>query len=268
MFLDVGQGDALIVQGLDAAILIDAGPALRSGFDLGARVVLPALAALRIRKLDLAIATHADLDHRGGLPAVLRSIPVRELWLPYGARDEAAFRSIRDLARRHGVRVRERGAGALSREIGGLRVTPLWPPEDSLPGSRNDASLVVRVDFAGHRLLFPGDIEAGAEAELVARGAELRADVLTLPHHGSRTSSSAPFLAAVGAEVALVSAPCGGRYAMPHPDVVARARAHGLPIWWTGRDGALMVGLSGPLHVVGFADPEEAIPLRCRAQIR
>ena len=55
---------------------------------------------------------------------------------------------------------------------------------------------------------------------------------------------------------------------MPHPDVVARARAHGLPIWWTGRDGALMVGLSGPLHVVGFADPEEAIPLRCRAQIR
>ena len=75
----------MIVQGLDAAILIDAGPALRSGFDLGARVVLPALAALGIRKLDLAIATHADLDHRGGLPAVLRSIPVRELWLPYGA---------------------------------------------------------------------------------------------------------------------------------------------------------------------------------------
>jgi beta-lactamase superfamily II metal-dependent hydrolase len=65
-----------------------------------------------------------------------------------------------------------------------------------------------------------------------------------------------------------VSAPCGGRYAMPHPDVVARAHANGLPLWWTGRHGALMVGLAGPLHGVGFADPEDALPLRCRAQIR
>ncbi|MBW2666843.1 MAG: DNA internalization-related competence protein ComEC/Rec2 [Deltaproteobacteria bacterium] len=262
--LDVGQGDALIVQDRDAAILIDAGPALRSGFDFGARVVVPALAALGIRRLDLAIATHADLDHRGGLPAVLRSIPVRELWLPYGTRDESGFRDILELARRRGVRVRERGAGAASSEIGGMRVTPLWPPEDSLPDSRNDASLVVRVDVAGRRLLFPGDIERGAEAALVARGADLRAEVLALPHHGSRTSSSARFLAAVGAEVALVSAPCGGRYAMPHPDVVVRVRAHGLPLWWTGRDGALLVGLAGPLHVVGYADPEEPLPLRCR----
>jgi competence protein ComEC len=230
--------------------------------------VVPALAALGIRRLDLAIATHADLDHRGGLPAVLRSIPVRELWLPYGARDEAGFRDILDLARRHGVRVRARGAGAATSEIGGMRVTPLWPPVDAAPGSRNDASLVVRVDVAGRRLLFAGDVEVGAEAALVARGADLRADLLALPHHGSRTSSSAPFLAAVGAEVALASAPCGGRYAMPHPDVVARVRAHGLPIWWTGRDGALLVGLSGPLHVSGFADPEEPLPLRCRARIR
>jgi hypothetical protein len=55
---------------------------------------------------------------------------------------------------------------------------------------------------------------------------------------------------------------------MPHPDVVARAHANGLPLWWTGRHGALMVGLAGPLHGVGFADPEDALPLRCRAQIR
>ncbi|MBW2385364.1 MAG: MBL fold metallo-hydrolase, partial [Deltaproteobacteria bacterium] len=229
-----------------------------------ARVVVPALAALGIRRLDLAIATHADLDHRGGLPAVLRSVPVRELWLPYGTRDESGFRDILELARRRGVRVRERGAGAAPSEIGGMRVTPLWPPEDSQPDSRNDASLVVRVDVAGRRLLFPGDIERGAEAALVARGADLRAEVLALPHHGSRTSSSARFLAAVGAEVALVSAPCGGRYAMPHPDVVVRVREHGLPLWWTGRDGALLVGLAGPLHVVGYADPDEPLPLRCR----
>jgi len=262
--LDVGQGDALIVQDREAAILIDSGPALRSGFDLGARVVLPALAALGIRRLDLVVATHADLDHRGGLPAVLRSIPVRELWLPHGAIREAGFRSSLELAQRYGVRVRVRGAGSAASEFGGMRVTPLWPPADTLPGSRNDASLVVRVDVAGRRLLFSGDIEAKAEAALVASGADLRADVLALPHHGSRTSSSSAFLTAVAAEVALASAPCGGRYEMPHPEVVARVRAHGLPLWWTGRDGALLVGLTSPLHVAGFPDPADPLPFRCR----
>jgi competence protein ComEC len=266
--LDVGQGDALIVQDHAAAILIDAGPALRSGVDLGARVVVPALAALGIRRLDLVVATHADLDHRGGLPAVLRSIPVGELWLPYGAREEAGFRDSLELAKRYGVRVSSRGAGSATGEFGGMRVTPLWPPADATRGSRNDASLVVRVDVAGRRLLFPGDIEAGAEAALVASGAELRADVLALPHHGSRTSSSAIFLAAVAADVVLASAPCGGRYAMPHPEVVARVRAHGLPLWWTGRDGALLVGLAGPLHVAGYADPAEPLPFRCRSPSR
>jgi competence protein ComEC len=264
--LDVGQGDALIVQGRDGAILIDAGPALRSGYDLGARVVVPALAALGIRALDLAILTHADLDHRGGLPAVLRSLPVRELWLPHGARDDESLRDLLAVAKRRGVHVRERGAGDPAAELGGLRVTPLWPPAEATLGSRNDRSLVVRVDIAGRRLLFPGDLEAGAEARLVASGADLRADVLALPHHGSRTSSSSEFLAAVGADVVTVSAPCGGRYAMPHPDVVARARVHGLPLWWTGRDGAVMVGLEAELHVSGYADPEGPPPPRCRSE--
>jgi competence protein ComEC len=262
--LDVGQGDALVVQDREAAILIDAGAALRGGFDFGARVVVPALAALGIRELDLVILTHADLDHRGGLPAVLRSVPVRELWLPRAAREDEALHALLAQAHRRGVRVRTRGAGDPAAEFGGIRASPLWPPADARPGSRNDRSLVVRIDVAGQRVLLPGDIEAGAEAELVASGADLRADVLALPHHGSRSSSSVAFLAAVGAGVALVSAPCGGRYAMPHPDVVARARARGMSLWWTGPDGALIVGLSRPLHVTGYADPAAPLPPRCR----
>jgi len=190
--------------------------------------VVPALAALGVRALDLAILTHADLDHRGGLPAVLRSLPVRELWLPHGARSDESLRGLLAVARQRGVRVRERGAGDPAVEIGSLHVAPLWPPRRATGAeSRNDRSLVVRVDVAGRRLLFPGDLEAGAESRLIASGADLRADVLALPHHGSRTSSSSGFLTAVGAEVVTVSAPCGGRYAMPHPNVLARARDHG-----------------------------------------
>jgi len=90
-------------------------------------------------------------------------------------------------------------------------------------------------------MLLAGDLERSGEAALVAAGADLRADVLELPHHGSRTSSTAAFLDAVGASVALVSAPCFGRFGMPHPEVVERAQRAGMTLWWTGRDGALWI---------------------------
>ena len=102
-------------------------------------------------------------------------------------------------------------------------------------------------------MLLPGDLEARAERALLASGADLRADLLKLPHHGSRTSSTREFLAAVGAQVAVASAPCRGRFPMPHPEVVRRVRTAGASLWWTGRDGAVMVGLGQPFHVRGWA---------------
>jgi competence protein ComEC len=110
----------------------------------------------------------------------------------------------------------------------------------------------VRVDVAGRALLFPGDIEAGAEAQLVASNAALAADVLKLPHHGSRTSSSARFLDAVAGAVAVVSAPRFSRFGMPHREVVARVSADGYAVWWTGRDGAVLIGLDPRLWVRGW----------------
>jgi competence protein ComEC len=210
VFLEVGQGDAAVVQSREAAVLIDGGTAIPGGIDLGARAVAPALAALGIRRLDLVIVTHADLDHRGGIPAVLRELPVAEVWVPHGARGAADLDGVLAAARERGIPVRERGAGSPARDFGALRVTPLWPPPGTAPASDNDRSLVVRVDVAGQRALLPGDLETSGEAALLASGADLRADVLKLAHHGSRTSSSRAFLAAVDASVAVASAPCGG----------------------------------------------------------
>ncbi len=211
-FFDVGQGDATLVQGRRGALLVDAGVAIPDGPDLGRRVVVPALRALGVRRLDLVLASHADLDHRGGLPAVLAAIPVGELWLPPGGRDEPGFSALRAVAAARGVLVVERGAGSPPAQLGDLTVTPLWPPAGAVTGSSNDRSLVVRVDVGGHRVLLPGDIEAAAESALLAAGAELRADLLKLPHHGSRTSSTARFLEAVGATLAVASAPWQGRF--------------------------------------------------------
>jgi competence protein ComEC len=261
--LDVGQGDALLVQGRRGALLVDAGAATPMGVDLGSRVVLPALAALGVERLDLLVVTHADLDHRGGAASVLAGIEVGALWLPHGARSDPDFAALLALAAARGVAVREQGAHGEPLRAGELQVEPLWPPKHAGAGSRNDRSLAVRVTVGARRVLLPGDLEASAEAELVASGVDLRADVLALAHHGSRTSSSAALLAAVAPQLALVSAPCHGRFGMPHPEVRSRARAAGAPVWWTGRDGALVVGLGAQLHVWGWAAATGAGP-RCR----
>lgn len=256
--LDVGQGAAFLVQGREAAVLVDGGTALPDGLDLGEAVVAPALAALGVRRLELVVASHADLDHRGGLPAVLARLPAARLWLPPGGLADPAFHRLVSAARIGGTRIEERAAGGAPLRLGDLLITPLGPPPGG-QGARNDRSLVVRVDVAGRRVLLPGDVEAAGEAALEA--SPIAADVLALAHHGSRTSSGAAFLAGVGAAVGVASAPCDGRFGMPHPEVVARARAAGEALWWTGRDGAVLVGLGDRLVVRGWSEaPRCALP--------
>ena len=112
-------------------------------------------------------------------------------------------------------------------------------------------------------MLLTGDLEARAEALLLAR-ADVAAHVLKLGHHGSRTSSTDAFLRAVGAEVAIASAPCLGRFRMPHPDVARRLAGEAATLWWTGRDGAVFVGLAGPRVAVGLAPARDpALRWRC-----
>ncbi|MBW2269730.1 MAG: DNA internalization-related competence protein ComEC/Rec2 [Deltaproteobacteria bacterium] len=246
LFLDVGQGDAALVQGRAAAVLIDAGGRLPGGADLGGIAVVPALRALGVQRLELVVVSHADLDHRGGIGTLLEALPIDALWLPLGAARDPAFARLRALALRRGVRWEERGAGDAAVELGRLRVTPLWPARD-FEGSRNDRSLVVRVETEAGSLLFPGDLEAAGEAALLASDAELASDVLKLPHHGSRTSSTLAFLRAVSPDLVVATAPCRSRFGMPHAEVVGRVARRGAAFWWTGRDGAVWVRLAGPL---------------------
>ncbi len=261
--LEVDQGSATLVEGQRAAILVDAGSSY-AGSDWGERAVVPALAALGIDRLDVLVVSHGDLDHRGGVPSVLKLVSVGEVWVPHGAAADPAFEDIWRVARSQRIPVVERGVGSPVFAVGDLRIEALWPPAAPDRRSRNDRSLVVRIQVAGQRVLLPGDLEAPAESDLVASGADLRAEVLALPHHGSRTSSSEIFLDAVGASVALASAPCGGRFGMPHAEALERARESGVSVWWTGRDGAVMVGLGGRLRAWGYR--ESPAPDACALQ--
>jgi beta-lactamase superfamily II metal-dependent hydrolase len=190
------------------------------------------------------------------VPALLDRFAVGAVWLPRGSARDPAFAAIRAAAARRRVPVVERGLRDGSERVGDLRVEFLWPPDDAAVASRNDRSLVLRVTVdGGAAVLLPGDVGVASERALLARGASLAADVLLLPHHGSRTSTGAPFLAAVSPRLAVVSAPCRGRFPLPAPEVRRRVADAGIPLRWTGRDGATIVGLSPRIDARGLGPP-------------
>lgn len=300
VFLDVGQGDAILVQGAPDAdgktpnVLVDAGTAIPGSFDAGRSVVVPALRALGVRELDLLIVTHADLDHRGGVPSVLDRVRVKEIWIPRGRSQSAeqtacieaalppralqadatatqnsvtqcgeaedGFEDLRAKATQRKIPMRERGLEDPALQLGSLQITPLWPPsENSVQFQDNDASLVVRVSGPDFSLLLPGDLERAGERAWLDAVPTQKVDILKLGHHGSRSSSTREFLEKTDATLGIVSAPCHGRFGMPHREVVERSRAQALSLWWTGRDGAVVVALEKPLWVRGWL----RAPLRC-----
>jgi len=251
VFFDVGQGDAALVQGRDAVLLIDTGSGPADGS--GGTALVRGLRAMGVRTIDVLAVTHADLDHRAGASRVLAAFPVGELWLPISATEDAPLRTLSKDARQRGTRVRWLAADAEDTHRGDLEIEVLWPPTASFSEtySRNEGSLVLRVVIDEMVFLFTADIGVGVEAELLASRASLPASVLKVAHHGSRRSSSAAFLEVVSPTVVVVSAPCDPTRGLPSPTTLGRLRRSGASIWWTGRDGAVIAsrGKAGQISV-------------------
>lgn len=226
--LDVGQGLAAVVRTAEHALLFDAGPRYRTGFDTGEAVVVPYLHAQGIRRLDKLVLSHGDIDHRGGVEAVRDAVPVAAT---LGV-DQAAPCRAGDGWRWDGVRFRV-----------------LHPDGPHWRG--NDASCVLAVSGPGGSVLLTGDIEAAAERRLVAAyGGALDTDLLIVPHHGSASSSTSAFLDAASPVYALVPAGWRNRWGFPAPAVRSRLRAAGAEMFVSGRTGALRVDI-GPETGVG-----------------
>jgi competence protein ComEC len=228
--LDVGQGLAVIVRTASRTLLYDAGPAYGADSDSGLRVVVPALQAAGVSRLDRMVITHEDTDHLGGALSVLESMPVD------------AFSS--SLPQAHpfhslGGTVRRCRAGE-GWEWDGVRFEFLHP--DELMAKRNDRSCVLRVATGGGAMLLTGDIERAAEDRLVRMGGG-KSDVLLVPHHGSRTSSTASFIEAVSPRFAVVPVGYRNRFGHPAKDVVQRYADAGVEILRTDREGAVTVAL-------------------------
>lgn len=221
--LDVGQGLAAVIQTERHVLVFDSGPRWRGG-GAAARVTLfPFLHARGIRKVDRLIVSHGDADHAGGVDALRLTLPIGQILAGSGATIPAPASSCR-----RGQRWR----------WDGVEFEMLHPgPGDAR--NDNDGSCALAVRGAGGKALLLADPEAPAERELI--GLRPAVDVVLLPHHGSRSSSSAALIAATGARLGIASAGFGNRWSMPHADVLARWRGAGTTVLTTGETGAVTV---------------------------
>jgi competence protein ComEC len=223
--IDVGQGLSVLVRTAHHSLLYDMGPAVADGYDAGERTVIPALHGLGVRRLDLAMVSHGDNDHAGGLPAVASVFPMPQVWVPAGSPTHGTARCV---AGQHW-------------QWDGVRFRVLHPAE-GIPYLDNESSCVLRIETATGSALLAGDIGQYVERKLLAeQPANVRNSVVIVPHHGSAGSSDAGFVAATGARLALVSSGADNRFRHPREAVVRRWCAAGAEVLDTSRSGALQV---------------------------
>ena len=227
--LDVGQGLSTVVRTRDHTLVYDPGPLYSAESDAGQRVVVPYLRSLGVDRLDGLVVTHRDSDHSGGSASLRAALPVDSFWSSAG---EAGSIPCQDGQRW---------------EWDDVRFTVLHPAaaEYRAEGKANHLSCTLRIEAGGRAILLTSDIEARDEEALLRRHrAELAVDVVLVPHHGSRTSSTPAFVAATAARHAVVPVGYRNRFGHPKEEVLARYAAAGMTVWRTDRDGAVELVLA------------------------
>lgn len=270
--LDVGQGLAVVAQTHNHALLYDAGPSYGPQADSGVRTVVPYLRATGVRELTGMIVTHGDNDHSGGANSVMQAIPPQWMLTSVAAGHPAIAQA---------ANVNRCDAGDRWR-WDEVEFEVLHPAAGNYAREKfrgNDRGCVLKISTRSVSVLLAADVEQKSEREMLATiGDKLRAQVLLVPHHGSRTSSSAAFVSQVNPDIALVAAGFRNRFGHPKEDVLDRYRALGTRIYRTDLDGALLIEMNGegvkieryraryrrywhaPLENPDLADDEESLP--------
>ena len=257
--LDVGQGDAAFVRFPDnRTLLIDGGiqrtyyddkKQRQVDYDVGKRVIEPYLDFRGIRRLDMVVLTHPDLDHGGGLGHILRNFEVgRVLGISDMPLNSQTHQQLHAIVKANDIPYAFPYAGTI--ELTPTATLNLLHPIDAastnlLDQDKNDDSLVMKLTYREVDILFTGDIGKKAEARLIASGQDLRSEILKVPHHGSSTSSSVQFIEAVQPRYAIFSLGQSSQYQFPHSDVVARYQARGCVQLRTDKAAAITLRTDG-----------------------
>jgi competence protein ComEC len=243
-FLDVGQGDAALIEFPDGKTMLIDGGRRYGDFDVGRLAVAPYLWDRSVKNIDYMAVTHPQTDHVGGLISILQKFHVGAI-LTNGAKEGSdLFFDLIRLSKQNGVPVRAVHAGIPSLSIGGASVSILHPGDDSGSGD-NNRSLVIRIEYGRHSFLFTGDIEAPAERELAKKGDLLSSSVLKVPHHGSRTSIEPGFLLRACPRSAVISSGATNPYGHPAPETLAAYGLMNTRLYRTDREGAVIMSTDG-----------------------
>ncbi len=235
---DVGQGLAVAVQTREHALLYDTGPDFAGDADSGNRILVPALRALGIRRLDELMLSHDDIDHIGGTASVLQAMPVATV--------SAALKADHPLLQ--GASSFRTCSDGLRWEWDGVDFEVLHPADNADAGSKahdNDRSCVLRISTGSQHVLLAGDIEKPSEARLLQlHGDKMPATLLVAPHHGSKSSSGDAFVTAVAPHYVVYTAGYRNRFSHPAPEVVQRYTDHGAESLRSDEDGAVLIDMN------------------------
>jgi len=236
-YIDVGQADATLLIYNEYAMLIDAGDNATS------RDVVRYLQRQGVTALKYVIATHPHSDHIGGMAGVINAFEIETFIMPRVSHTTATFERMIDAIEGNNLNVKAPVPGEVL-PFGSAHITVIAPNGDFYDNINNH-SVAVRVELGETAFIFTGDAEAISEREMVAEGRSLSARVLKTGHHGSRTSTTAEFLAAVNPEIAVISCGLNNSYGHPHRDVLERLEAANIRIYRTDLQGNIIIETDG-----------------------
>lgn len=240
-FIDVGNGDAILVEAPKGMrMLIDGGGFHTYDFDIGKSILTPILLSKKILTLDYVINTHPHGDHLGGLPTIIRDFTVKNFATGQYFISQERFVDLMKLLRGKGIPISIWRRGDKLSLKNGVVIMILNPGPEAIPDNLNDASLVIKMEYNNFSIFFTGDIGSDIEEKFIMNGDDLRADVLKVPHHGSKHSNSKEFLASVRPKLAVLSVG-KGIPGIPSNEVVKRYDSLSVPMLRTDRDGMIQI---------------------------
>ncbi len=253
--IDVGHGNASLLElPYGYNMLIDGGGFSDNRvFDVGASIVAPFLWQKKIRTIDAIVLSHPNSDHLNGLIYIAENFHVKNVWTNHEIADTVGYKMFKETIKKNNIQMPAYNEIIGVHNINGVKIDVLYPPKDFIEKKEietwrnlNNNSLVLKISFGATSFLFPGDIKAQAEYELVSTvGNKLKSTVLLAPHHGSKTSNTKMFLEKVTPEVVVISSRYKSRFGFPHPLVLKRYQDMGCRVLETARNGAVSMRTGG-----------------------
>jgi beta-lactamase superfamily II metal-dependent hydrolase len=242
-FLDVGQGDSILIQAPNGqTMLIDGGRAM----SLAEEVIIPKLKEWSASQVDVLIPTHPDADHIGGLVGVLENYPVKLAALTGQVHSTQIYERLLMNIRDKNIEALQVRTGTVIPFDPAVKVEVLGPDEDAVQDDdNNNASIVIKLTYGGTSFLLTGDAEFPESKAILARGSDVRSTVLKLGHHGSRTSTNEDWLKKVQPQLGIISAGKDNSFGHPHPEVVEALEKSRIPYIRTDEHGTITVTSDG-----------------------